>query len=112
MKTPSDTFPADGLSPTQRQAIQHVLQQYPVVRYALLYGSRAMGRQHPGSDIDLTLMGDIDLMMLNTISNALDDLMLPYVIDLSAFDLIENQKLKDHIARVGKVFYTAHQQCL
>ena len=107
MTTLSEPYEADGLQLPQRQAIRQVLQHYPRVRTAVLYGSRAMGRHRFGSDIDLTLMGDLDLTTLNAISNELDDLMLPYMIDLSAFDLIDNEALKQHIERVGKVFYQA-----
>ena len=35
----------------------------------------------------------------------LDDLYLPYMFDISIFDKIDNQNLKDHINRVGQVFY-------
>ncbi len=70
-----------------------------------LYGSRALGSYREGSDIDLTLLGEIDLTTLNHISLKLDDLLLPYEIDLSVFDEIENAELREHIQRVGKVFY-------
>lgn len=96
----------DGLSPAQRRAIAHVLAGFPQVDSAVLYGSRAMGRQRPGSDVDLALMGEIDLFALNEIGNALDDLLLPYAIDLSVWKDIENAELKDHIERVGKVLYS------
>jgi hypothetical protein len=39
------------------------------------------------------------------IENEIDDLLLPYEIDLSLFHKIENPQLIDHINRVGKVFY-------
>ncbi len=64
-----------------------------------------MGRHRQGSDIDLTLKGDIDLQTLNAISNALDDLLLPLNIDLSTWNEIDNEELKQHIERVGKVFF-------
>lgn len=35
----------------------------------------------------------------------LDELMLPYQIDLSVFDEIENPDLVDHIMRVGRPLY-------
>ena len=44
-------------------------------------------------------------MRLSKIENELDDLLLPYKIDLSIFHQIENQDLIDHINRVGIVFY-------
>jgi predicted nucleotidyltransferase len=39
------------------ERIQGVLEQFPEVEKALLYGSRAKGTYRPGSDIDLTLCG-------------------------------------------------------
>jgi predicted nucleotidyltransferase len=67
-----------------------------------------MGTYKPASDIDLTLVGqNIGLTQLNEIENQLDDLYLPYKIDLSVFDQIENIDFRDHIKRVGKTFYKA-----
>ncbi len=95
----------DGLKVAERQAIRRVFADYPQIKVAWLYGSRALGRHRPGSDIDLSLSGELDLKLLNRISNALDDLLLPYEIDLSAFEQIENTVLREHIERVGQVFY-------
>jgi len=106
----SESASDDGLQAGEREAIRRVLHNFPQVIAARLYGSRAMGRYRPGSDIDLTLMGDIDLKTLNRISLALDDLMLPYEIDLSAWSQIDNPQLRDHIERVGKLFYAREQR--
>lgn len=46
-----------GLPEAAIQAIQHVLAAHPDVEQAIVYGSRAHGRQRPASDIDLTLIG-------------------------------------------------------
>lgn len=35
----------------------------------------------------------------------LDDLLLPYTFDLSMFEYIDNEALKQHIARVGVMLY-------
>lgn len=95
-----------GLSAEVIKKIMDVFCQFPDVREAILYGSRAKGNYHFGSDIDLTLKGDaLNLKQLNRVSNALDDLLLPYYFDLSIFDQIENAELLDHIERVGVVFY-------
>lgn len=73
---------------------------------AALYGSPAKGNYKRGSDIDLTLKGDAltyrDLLRL---MDELDDLLLPYMIDLSIYDQIDNPALREHIDRVGVVFY-------
>ena len=71
----------------------------------LLYGSRAIGNYREGSDIDLTIKGNIEFEDLQRIINELDDLFLPYKFDISIFKNINNNDLIDHIKRVGMIFY-------
>ncbi|MDH5298814.1 MAG: nucleotidyltransferase domain-containing protein [Desulfobulbaceae bacterium] len=86
--------------------MNRVFAAHPEVEEAILYGSRAKGNERPGSDIDLTLNGpNLNLQVINRISRELDDLLLPYTIDLSVFRQISNSDLLDHIERVGQVFY-------
>lgn len=95
-----------GLSKKIIEQIQLVLSKYPEVDKAVLYGSRAKGNFKPGSDIDLTLQGGgSSLTIKNKIENDLDDLLLPYKIDLSIFEQITDPDVIDHIRRVGVVFY-------
>ncbi|GIV16651.1 MAG: hypothetical protein KatS3mg022_2086 [Armatimonadota bacterium] len=96
-----------GLSEQVLKEIQRVLRKYPQVQRAVLYGSRAKGCYKPGSDIDLTLMGDEDLTLdvLYHIAWDLDDLLLPYTFDLSLFHQIDDPDVIDHIRRVGVVLY-------
>ncbi len=95
-----------GLALKDIQKIQSVFASYCEIEKAVLYGSRAKGSYSKGSDIDLTLVGNnIDLALLLRIETQLDDLLLPYKIDLSILHKIENSDLIDHINRVGKIFY-------
>ena len=95
-----------GLKATDIHKVRSVLEQFRMVEKAVIYGSRALGNFKNGYDIDLTLYGEnLDLSTLFQIENQLDDLLLPYFIDLSIFDRIENAQLKDHIFRNGKSFY-------
>ena len=48
---------ATGLPEAAITAIRQVLASHPEVEAAILYGSRALGRHRPASDIDLTLTG-------------------------------------------------------
>ena len=92
-----------GLPVTAIQALQGVLQQFPQISRATVYGSRAKGNFRPGSDLDVTLEGpELTFHDLTRISMALDDLMLPWKIDLSLLSQIDNPALLEHIARVGK----------
>ncbi len=95
-----------GLSDSTITKIQHVFVKFAQVDKAVVYGSRAKGNFRPGSDIDLTLFGnDLDHQQCANIAEELDDLLLPYTIDLSIFDLLDHADLKAHIQRVGQVFY-------
>lgn len=75
------------------------------IKKAIIYGSRAMNTYRNGSDIDITLKGNLNLDDLLRIENQLEDQMLPYKFDLSLFYKIENKDLLSHIDRIGKVFY-------
>ncbi|MEQ1593284.1 MAG: nucleotidyltransferase domain-containing protein [Thiobacillaceae bacterium] len=98
-----------GLKPDTITKINGVLAAHPSIERAILYGSRAKGNYRDGSDIDLCLVGDtISLSEQLKIESELDDLMLPYKIDLSRFQALDNPALIDHIRRVGVVFYSSH----
>lgn len=97
-----------GLDEKTIKKIRGVFALYPQVESAVLYGSRAKGNYRPGSDIDLALTGDgLDLSLLQKIEWELDELLLPYRIDLFLLGSIENAQLLEHIRRVGKSFYRA-----
>ena len=96
-----------GLPQATFQKICGILSRYPQVEQAILYGSRAKGNYKNGSDIDLTLRGgaDLTLNVIYRILNDLDELLLPYTIDLSIFDDISDHDVIEHIQRVGIMFY-------
>ncbi len=74
--------------------------------YSVLYGSWAKGNFKPGSDIDLALHGaGLSWKDLDDIDFELDDLLLPYMIDLLIFDQLNHAGLREHIERIRVVFY-------
>jgi predicted nucleotidyltransferase len=96
-----------GLAQSASRKICTVLSRYPQVEKAILYGSRAKGNYKNGSDIDLTLRGgaDLTLNVIYRILDDLDELLLPYTIDLSIFNDISDPDVIEHIQRVGVTFY-------
>ncbi len=96
-----------GLKETTIEKICGVFAKYPQVDKAVIYGSRAKGNYKNGSDIDLTLYGgeELTLKILYKILAEIDDLLLPYTVDLSIFLDLCNPDFIDHIQRVGVVFY-------
>ena len=95
-----------GLKQAHVDKIRRVLSEHSEVEKAVLYGSRAKGTNRPGSDIDIALIGDqLDLQVLNKISQEFDDLLLPHNIDLCIYHQLDDADLVNHISRVGKVLY-------
>ena len=99
-----------GLSESTCTIIRSILEQNQKIEKAVIYGSRAKGNYKNGSDIDLTLMGhDLDHQHLLSVASALDDSAIPYTVDLSLFERIENPAMREHIERVGQVFYARRE---
>lgn len=95
-----------GLPDSTCAIVRQILASYPQIEKAVLYGSRAKGNYKPGSDIDLTLFGAaLDHQSLMSIASALEESDIPYTVDLSLFEQIETPALREHIQRVGQVFY-------
>ena len=95
-----------GLKRTDLEKLSGVFRKYPAVQKAILYGSRAIGNFKPFSDVDITLLGEgISGSEFNRLFLDIDDLMLPYNVDLSLFSSLSNSRLREHIDRVGIVIY-------
>ena len=95
-----------GLKKEDIDRINNVFALYEGIESVFIYGSRAKGNFKLGSDIDLTIIDNLlTFSMFLEIENKLDDLLLPYKIDISQKRKITNVDLISHIDRVGKLFY-------
>ena len=83
-----------------------VLTAQPQVERIWLFGSRAMGREQPGSDLDLCLeapqLNHSDRLRL---MNDVDDLCLPWQVDLVLRHELPAE-LEEHVQRVGRCLWT------
>ncbi|MBS0422987.1 MAG: nucleotidyltransferase domain-containing protein [Proteobacteria bacterium] len=96
-----------GLSPATLEKLNTVFAQHHAIDSVLIYGSRAKGNFRAGSDIDLTIKGDeIPFAEFMQIEDQIDDLMLPYTVDLSQYRQLENTGLIAHIDQVGVTIYS------
>jgi predicted nucleotidyltransferase len=94
-----------GLPQRTMNELHAIFKKYPQVEKVIIYGSRALGKERTGSDIDLTLLGSsLNWQDLEHVSGAIDDS------DLSIFNQIDHPDLKDHIHRVGQLFYERMDQ--
>lgn len=99
-----------GLPFSAVASLRSVFSRWNGIESVWLYGSRAKGNYRHGSDIDLTIKGGgLRLSDLLAIENEIDDLLLPWSVDLSLFDDVDNDALREHIERVGVLFYNANE---
>lgn len=76
------------------------------VESVVLFGSRAKGNYENGSDMDIALKGEaISFNDILEISADIEDLWLPYRIDIVSYDMIDEIELRHHIDRVGISLY-------
>jgi predicted nucleotidyltransferase len=99
-----------GLRDGELRSIIEIIAARPPVDTALIFGSRAKGTWRTGSDVDIALSGHglchDDLVELSCLLN--EESILPYRFDLVDYRALQNQALREHIDRVGKVIFTRH----
>ena len=88
-----------GLPPQTLAQIQAVLQAFPQIRWLKLYGSRAMGNYRPGSDIDLAFSSPVDYTA--QLAGAFEELPIPYLVDVTHWESLAHDGLRQHIEQVG-----------
>lgn len=100
-----------GLKKEQENKVKQVLRNHAEIHKVVLFGSRAKRTHSPGSDIDLALFGDRithkDLLKLKKDFNELN---LPYKFDPVIYSKISESALKEHIDRVGVIFFTQKEK--
>ena len=95
-----------GLKPEILGQLNRLFISHPEIDTVVLYGSRAKGTYHPGSDIDITIKGEhVSDSLVGKLAEEIDELLLPYSFDISAWSQIDNPDLLAHIERVGIVMY-------
>jgi predicted nucleotidyltransferase len=90
------------------ELLNAAFEKYPQITQVILFGSRAKGTARDNSDIDLAIVGIDDVLLIESIALALDELPTPYQFDVKAFSNIHNAKLKDHIERIGITIFQRH----
>lgn len=97
-----------GMTNEEFAAITEVFVRFPEVESAILYGSRAKGTNSRFSDIDITLIGDrITRPLLCDLAACIDNLLLPYEVELSVKSWLTYQPLIDEIDQTGVIIYSA-----
>lgn len=96
-----------GISKRSYDVIVAALQRRAEIERALVFGSRAKGTGRHGSDIDIAITGaKVTEATARELSVELNErLPIPYYVDVVAYGAVDDQELREHIDRVGRVFY-------
>jgi uncharacterized protein len=96
-----------GFSEESAEWILRVMRVFPEIDEAIIFGSRAKGNFKPGSDVDIAVKGNFpEYTYTERIRNMLQEgLYFPYFFDVVDYGHITDPALKEHIDRVGKLFY-------
>ena len=76
----------------------------PYIEKVVIYGSRAKGTYHNGSDIDFAIWTDEHDKIL-TLSCELDNIPTPYKFDVTDYKTLTHEGMKNSIDKEGKLFY-------
>ena len=97
-----------GIPRSSQQALLAQLTGVSGLQAIWLFGSRAMERYQPGSDIDLCLDMARDQPLSHSdrlrLMAAIDDLLLPWTVDLALRQELPPE-LKAHVQRVGRCLW-------
>ena len=92
-----------GLSQKELEILKEVFKKFDNIKEVILFGSRALGKHRPSSDIDLAIKGNVDINTLSKLKFTLEeDTNLPYFFDVVIYDNLDNLELKKHIDEFGK----------
>lgn len=96
---------APDLPAAVMERLNRVFAAYPELTRVTLFGSRATGKANARSDIDLATHGIADDGRLGRLALDLDDLDIPQICDLKAYEHIVYAPLKRHIDTFGITIY-------
>lgn len=94
-----------GLPEQVLKLLQNYFASHPQIIKVFIYGSRAMGREAPGSDVDLAIVTRSEQDISRSVQADLEELPTPYLFDVVDYQRIDHQPLREHIDRVGKVLF-------
>ncbi len=95
-----------GLSPRQLATVRRILEPWTDRITAVeVFGSRATGAYRPNSDLDLLLHGDLDQRTIDRLWTLFHESNLPFAVDVSSYDLISHQPLREHVDRVRRPLF-------
>jgi len=92
-----------GLPQETIDILLNYFKQKKEIEKVVIYGSRAKGTYHTGSDIDFAIWTENNIA--TTILSELDELPTPYMFDVTDYKNLTHEGMKNSIDKYGKLFY-------
>ena len=100
-----------GLPKDTIDLLRNYFSHIPEIDKVVIYGSRAKETYEKGSDIDFAFFGHSEEDITGQLLMELDELSTPYLFNVTNYSKLKHQELKEHIDRVGIVFYETVSSC-
>ncbi len=97
-----------GLTAVDKEIIVGIFKKYAQIDDVILFGSRVMNRHKVASDIDFAVKGGGISEIIGALRADFEESDLIYEVDVVAYDIITLPALREHIDRVGKLFYSTN----
>lgn len=95
-----------GFDEDDWELVRKAFQLCPEIESVVLYGSRATGRFHSGSDVDVALKGEnLEFRHVLSVANYFSDSNSPFLFDVSLYKELDDA-IKAEIDRNGLVIYS------
>jgi predicted nucleotidyltransferase len=94
-----------ALTAKQRRLLDNVFRRYGELRQVILFGSRATGRAHERSDIDLATRGLLDRRRVGLLALDLEELPLAVKCEVHPYEEIDSSRVREHIDKHGVAIY-------
>ena len=94
----------NGIPERTKYELFNYLKSKPEIEKVVLYGSRAKGNFHIGSDIDFARWTD-EHGKISSILDDLENLPTPYKFDITDYKTLSHQGMKNSIDKDGILFY-------
>lgn len=95
-----------GIKDDYWKRLETVFVSHKNIEKVILYGSRAKGTNRMYSDVDIVLVSDkINNREYTNIIQEIDDLLLPFIFDISVYHSIKDSNLIESINKTGVIIY-------
>jgi len=96
-----------GLPQQTTDEIINYFNSKPEIKKVMIFGSRAKGNYHNGSDIDFAVW--MENIPVSHLAWDLDELPTPYKFDVIDFNTLTHEGMKNSIQKDGKLFYSRNE---